>query len=345
VTAVVPAGTSLPFDPAPVQLAPVITSGSGLLRVASERLRLPRLLADLRPDVLVNPNESVPARVDCALVVVSQNLLFHCPGVGPIPAGPLRARLRSRLQFAFYRRQMPRAYGRADVVIPVSAHAAKQLSERAGLDLDKVQVVPYGADRLPVLPRLEPDGPKRLLIVGAVAHYKRLESALAALAELRRRGGEYRLDLIGGAWPGAREALRAVAAAARVAEHVNFVGPVDGEALAGAFAEAHAGLSLSACESFGIPVVEGMRAGLPHVVADEPWSAETVGEAAVRVDADDPVAVADGVELLADGETWRSYAARGRDAVSRYTWEANATRIAEIAAAAARRGAGSAARQ
>ena len=309
---------------------------SGMARVAAEFARLPSIAARVDPDVVISPNESVPKRIGGPVVVVAQNLLFHCPGVAPLQSGPLRARLRSRAQFAFYRRQYPRAYARADAVVAVSRHAARELAERADLDPARVHVVPYGADRLPVRPRSDEPGPRRLLVVGAVAHYKRLEEAVAALALLREAGGDYELLLAGGAWPGYGEVVDEAARAAGVGPHVRRLGPVTGEGLAELFASSQAGLAISACESFGIPVVEGMRAGLPQVVADEPWSAETVGEAAVRVDGRDPASIAAGIRTLEDPSEWRRRAQAGREAAARYTWSANAAGIVAVAAAIAR---------
>lgn len=328
-------GCQLP-DPGPrVDTVTFKFAGSGPSRVANEFLRLPALIRRLEPDVVINPNESIPPRLDCGLVVISQNLFFHCPALGPLQTGPFRARMASRLQFGFYRRQMPRAYQQADAVITVSAHAANELSEHAGLDLSRTHVVHYGADRLPLKARLAPGGPRRLLIVGAIAHYKRLQEAVEALRILRAGGGDYELHLAGEAWPGYRDVVVAAATRAGVAENVRFRGALDAEDLASAFATSHAGLALSACESFGIPLVEGMRAGLPHVVAREPWSAETVGDAAVGVDASDPESVAAGVRELEEPAEWARRAEAGRRATERYTWTANAEGIARVAAAVA----------
>jgi glycosyltransferase involved in cell wall biosynthesis len=305
---------------------------SGIARVADEALRLPEVIRRWRPDVMINPNESIPPRMTVPLLVVAQNLVFHCPGVGPLESGSRRAQLRSRLQFAFYRWAMPRAYARADAVVPVSEHAARELAENAGLDLSRVHVVPYGADRLPVRPRRSVDGTRRILVVGTLARYKRLECAIEALRLLLEERGDYALDLAGSEWPGYGQVLRAVASAAGVRERVTFLGPVRGDALAELFANSHAGLALSRCESFGIPVVEGMRAGLPHVVADEPWSAETVGDAAVRVQGSDARSIAAGIRRLEDPDEWARMATSGCDVAVRYTWKANAAGITRVAA-------------
>lgn len=314
----------------------VPTPRSGAERVLEDFIRLPAVEAKVLPDVVISPNESIPRRIRAPVVVVAQNLFFHCPEIGPLRTGPPLARLRSRLQFIFYRRQMPRAYARADVIVAVSRHAAAELARYARLDPRRVRVVPYGADRLPVRPPIESARTRRLLVVGTLAHYKRLDVAVAALAALRRGGADYELLLAGEEWPGYRDVVDRFARAVGMQQHVRRLGAVSGEELAELFAGSFALVSLSACESFGIPVVEAMRAGVPVVVADEPWSAETVGDAAVRVVGTDPWSVADGVRSLLDGSERKRRVEAGRRTAACYTWSGNAAGIAAAAASVVR---------
>jgi glycosyltransferase involved in cell wall biosynthesis len=319
-----------------VSITQVRTRGSGMRRVAADFLRLPALAAELGANIVLSPNESVPTRLRVPLLVVAQNVVFHCARVGPLPSGSRVARLRSRVQFAFYRRQMPRAYARADAVVAVSRHAARTLAEHAGLDLARVSIVPCGADRLIPQERRPTAAMRTLLIVGAVAHYKRLDVAVKALAQLRRTGANYKLVLAGEEWPGYGHVVDELAQVAGVETDVTRLGAVPGERLAALFASAHAMISLSSCESFGIPVVEAMRAGLPAVVADEEWSRELVGDAAMRVDGRSPDAVVAAVRALGNHDEWQRRSAEGRRLAAHYTWERTARGIADVAAAVLR---------
>jgi glycosyltransferase involved in cell wall biosynthesis len=323
-------GTELPPD-ARTEVLRMPVPGAGFLRVWRELTQLPRLVERAAVDVVISPNESVPKRLSAPVVVVAQNLLYHCAGVGPLPVGPRLSRLRSRAQFAFYRRQMPRAFRRANAVVVVSAHAAERLRVAAGLDPRKVTIAPYGADRLPVHERIVVR-PRRLVIIGAVAHYKRIDVALEALAQLRLAGGDYELLLAGEEWPGYAAVVDAHADRLGVGAHVTRLGGMANGALAELLAGAHASVALSRCESFGIPVLESMRAGVPVVVADDPWSEEFIGATAIRVDADDPEAVANGIRALEDDQEWQSRSAAGRRASEPFTWH---RMVAEIAAVAA----------
>ena len=328
VSALVRPGVELPVEG--LDLVHVPGVGSGVARIRTEWTKLPGLIASLAPDVFLNPNESLPRVVDVPLVVVAQNLLFHCPGAGPLPRGDVAARLRSRAQFAYYRWQMPRAYARARVVAAVSQHAADLLADRAGLDLARVRVVPCGADRLPVASAAPLNG-KTLLAVGAIAHYKRLDIAVRALAQL---GSEYRLVLAGDDWPGEWRALKEVAASAGVSERIELTGVVSDAELAALYARAHATVALSACESFAIPVVEAMRAGVPVVAADERWARELTGDAALLVPPR-PDDVAAAVRSLSDEGVRAPVVEAGHAAAARYTWARTAEGLARAAAEAA----------
>jgi glycosyltransferase involved in cell wall biosynthesis len=314
----------------------VVVAGvsSGLTRLRSEWFQLPRLVRTLRPDVFVNPNEAVPRSIDAPLVVVAQNLLFHCRQAGPLASGSLAARARSQAQFAFYRRQMPRAYARARVVVAVSRQAADLLAERAALDLGRVRIVACGADRLPVLPRVPQSGPKTLLAVGAVAHYKRLDLAIRALAALVEAGGDYRLLLVGEQWPGTWHPLAALAHDLGVRERVELLGVVGDAELAALYARAFAAVATSSCESFGIPVAEAMRGGLPVVAVDERWSRELADSAAILT-ASQPRAIAEGVRALQEDGVWQERSEAGLRVAAAYTWAGTASGIVAAAREAA----------
>ncbi len=73
-------------------------------------------------------------------------------------------------------------------------------------------------------------------------------------------------------------------------------------------------------EGFGMTVVEGMACGVPCVVSAHPSLDEACGDAAVRVDPDDPEAIAAGIgEALARRDDLR---ARGLAHAHSFTWQA-----------------------
>jgi glycosyltransferase involved in cell wall biosynthesis len=200
-------------------------------------------------------------------------------------------------------------------------------------------LVPGLADRLTVLanpvqgpasatpPRERLDGPVRLLFVGRLSPRKGPDVAIAALRELRARGVDARLTLVGSVFPGYEwfeEQLRA--GAADLGGHLEFagfrsdVGP--------ALADADVVLVPSVLdESFGNTAVEAMLAGRPTVVSGLRGLREAVDgcAAAQVVEPARPGLWADAVQRVVDDwESFRTAAvrdartARDRHAPARY---------------------------
>jgi glycosyltransferase involved in cell wall biosynthesis len=74
-------------------------------------------------------------------------------------------------------------------------------------------------------------------------------------------------------------------------------------------------------EGFGMPVTEAMACGVPCVVSSHPSLDEACGDAAVRVDPQDPDAIADAVARALDEAD--GLRARGLTHARRFTWLAN----------------------
>jgi len=74
-------------------------------------------------------------------------------------------------------------------------------------------------------------------------------------------------------------------------------------------------------EGFGIPVVEAMASGTPVVASSHPSLDEACGEAAVRVDPEDPGAIADGIRRALTERDRLS--ALGLDHASTFSWRAS----------------------
>ncbi|HET7567379.1 MAG TPA: glycosyltransferase [Gaiellaceae bacterium] len=314
-----------------VEVVPRAASTRG--RLVYELAGLAGALGRLGADLLISPNESVPRRCPCPVLVIAQNVVYHC---GWEPAAFLgasaRVRLGARAQAAYYRRRMPSAYRRAAAVVAVSEHAATLLEARAGLDRARTSVVPSGSDSF-LLPD-PPEVPRRecVLAVGALAPHRSLPATLAVFAELRRRQPALELVLAGGDWRGYRAVVEAEIERLGLRDSVEVAGAVPAERLVELYASSAALLHLSSCESFGLPLVEAMRYGLPVVAAAHGPSAEIAAGAAVLVDPTDPVAAAAEVgALLASAEQLEERRRRGRARAAKLTWERTAAGIADAA--------------
>lgn len=304
-----------------------------LHRIGFEAFLLPRLLTRLQADVFISPNESVPKRVPCAMVVVAQNLVYHRPsGTGTFVGDSAVRRLRSRLQASYYRARMSHAYRRAAQIVAVSSETARVLHESAGLDLVKTAVVHEGADSF-LLPPARAEGRQpRLLVVSALSPYKGIEQVLAIFVGVRVGQPSLTLHLVGADWRGFRGVLERRARELDVHDSVQFHGAIRPQELADLYATSTVLLALSSVESFGLPIVEAMRYGLPVVAADRSSLPEVAAGAALLVDPDDvPAAEAAVAGLLADTARWNDLSKAGRERAGELTWAKTAAGIASAA--------------
>ncbi|NEK85476.1 glycosyltransferase family 4 protein [Blastococcus saxobsidens] len=211
--------------------------------------------------------------------------------------------------------------------LDVLTEVAPRLSRRATVVHNAVR---GPAEVVPARPRL--DGPLRLLFVGRLNPRKGPQVALAALAELVRRGVDARLTVVGDVFPGYEwfvDELRATVADAGLGDRVEFLGfHADvWPQLAGADV---ALVPAVGDESFGNTAVEAVLAARPLVVSDHSGLREAAAgyTGAQAVPAGDARAWADAIaRVAADWPRFREAAladaalARERSAPERYAAE------------------------
>jgi glycosyltransferase involved in cell wall biosynthesis len=195
-----------------------------------------------------------------------------------------------------------------DVIFCNSRATAADVHALLGVEEDRLRVAPPGLGR-----GLSPDGAVRdlgrpyLLTVATLEPRKNLGTLLEAHAVL---GGEPALALAGGEGWGEQPELTQPGLLP-----LGFV--PDGE-LPALYRGAAAFVFPSRFEGFGMPIVEAMACGTPVVASSHPSMDEACGDAAVRVDPDDPAAIAAGIrQALSEAEELR---ARGLEHARRFSW-------------------------
>lgn len=215
--------------------------------------------------------------------------------------------------------------GRADHVIAVSAHTARQVVERLGLPESRVSVVHHGCEelRLPaagrreaILARLGVQRPF-VLHVGALQARKNVERLVTAF---EIAGEDCQLVLAGSLGFGAEPILdRIRCSSAR--ERIRRVGHVSDETRGTLYACAEALLFPSLEEGFGLPVVEAFSVGLPVIASRVSALPEVAGGAAELVDPLDSDAIANGLGRVLGGPALQDDLRRkGRARAQQFTW-------------------------
>ena len=279
---------------------------------------LNRLVGDV--DVLHGTNFVLPPARDVPGVVTIHDLSFFRDDAFP--------------GAAHWREMVPWSARRAARVIAPTDAMAEEMSERLGIDRDRIAVtyegvapVFFGARPLSDM-ALERMGIARpfAVAVGTLEPRKNLARLLQAWKAASPAMPDWTLVLAGPVGWGPR-----LPAVPRVVP----TGWVGDETLPGLLAAADLFCYPSLYEGFGLPPLEAMAAGTPCLVGRYSAATEVLGDAAVLVDPFDVDHMAEALERLGtDDARRRRHAIAGKAHATAYTWERTASATIEAYRAA-----------
>ncbi len=236
---------------------------------------------------------------------------------------------RVRLQLRWL---VPPSLRRASRVIAISEFTKRDLMQRYGTPEDKIVVVPEapaaGFTPLPdAAAQPLPAGISEpfVLAVGNLEPRKNLTTLIEAFGELVRHRGFAGTLVIAGKNKYQGEAAPAAVARLGLQSRVIFTGFIDDPMLRFLYNRAALFVYPSRYEGFGLPPLEAMACGCPVVASQATAIPETVGDAAVLVDATSVTELADAMaRVLNDPALARRLSVEGRAHAGRYSWERTA---------------------
>jgi len=295
-------------------------------------LALARLLRGQRFDLFHSPFDLSPRGLGQPLVVTVHDLNWIVD-----PRHNTHNPVARFFRGTYYRAAIRASMDRATRIIAVSDATREAIAEHSPANVRKVRVIPnaYDPRRLPPLSDAEARrtlagilgsdaGNPYVLTVGQGTPYK--NHAHAVQAFLRAFGGrpEYRLILVrrdAESDPPFERALRTEAARAQV----RVLAHVEPPALSALYRGARIVLHPSYYEGFGLPLLEGMAAGVPVVTSSVSSMPEVAGPAALLADPSDPEAIAAALSSLADDGALRArLIAAGHERVALFSVDAAA---------------------
>ncbi len=191
-----------------------------------------------------------------------------------------------------------------DRVFAVSEFSKRETAELAGVDPDRIDVVPNALEPVFSAEGESAEG-EYVLAVGTLEPRKNL----ARVVEATARAG-VQLRLVGASGWGETSVGGA---------HVTWLGRIDDAELAAAYRGARALVFPSLYEGFGIPALEAMACGTPVVTSAASAMAEVTDGAAVLVDPLDVASIAAGID---EADRRRNeLVPAGLDRARHYTWE------------------------
>ncbi len=271
---------------------------------AWEQALLPLLAR--RAELLVNPANLAPLAFPRNVVVIHDAAALREPD------------WYSRSYAAWQRTMLPAIARRAVRVVTVSAFSRRELWELLRVDSD---VVGGGVDH----ERFVPGAPRQQRPYVLTVASRTARKNLGALEETARRLAREGVELL--AAGGTRPQFREGASTA-----VRQLGHVPDEELPALYAGALAFVLPSLYEGFGLPCLEAMACATPVVASDRGALPETCGGAALLVDPDDPIAIAEAV-AAAIGDT--GLVERGLRRAREFSWERTAAELAAVLARSA----------
>jgi glycosyltransferase involved in cell wall biosynthesis len=282
-----------------------------------------RYAARTRPDLVVDVQNGIP--FFSRLVVRRPVVLLHHVHreQWPVVFGPMLARLGWWLES----RVAPMLY-RGCRYVTVSEATRAELAT-LGVGPHRVTVIPNGADPTPPTQRPKSPAP-RLAVVGRLVPHKRVEHAIEALASLRGRWPELRLDVVGRGWWS--DHVRAYARDRGVADAVSLHGWVDEQTKHEILAASWVHLCPSVKEGWGIAVLEAAAHGVPTVAyRDAGGTAESVRHGVTGLLAGDLAEFVAQVEALLSTDTLRAeLGAAAREHAASFNWTTTAADFADF---------------
>jgi glycosyltransferase involved in cell wall biosynthesis len=252
------------------------------LRIFVQQSVFPALMVRHRFDVLFSPGNVCPL-VGSFCRVLKINTLHH------YEAPELIGRTRS-----FYRKlAFSRSAKKANRIIANTERTREEICRLMGVPAEKVEVVPEALyDVFAPMPAEHTKsvcswyGLNRdyVLFVSTLYPYKNPETLIRAFARLLAGSSlDYELVIVGRDYESRRAKLEALAATLRIANRTRLLGYVPTRDMPFLYSGARVFVYPSLKETFGKPIVEAMRCGVPVIASDIPCHREVLGDAGILV--------------------------------------------------------------
>src|SRR5881296_997718 len=227
----------------------------------------------------------------------------------------------------------------SDGIICCSNYMLDHIQHQLGAVNAKIRVIPNGVessrfngDRQPhLIPTGVSENRKVILYVGRIVREKGIFTLLEALDELRNRGKDVSLVIVGEG--PLKEDLAKEVLRRRLSDRVKITGFVDQEKLVSLYNSCDAFVLPSHYEPFGMVALEAMASRVPVVVSDVGGLSEIVedGVTGVKVPSSDPHALAEGIlRVLDNRELSERLKENAYQAVQeRYRWDLIAEKTLE----------------
>jgi glycosyltransferase involved in cell wall biosynthesis len=334
------------MDAANVHLIDCFFSNENIpLRILVQQIYYPLLVRRFRLDV-VHALSQIPLLASCASVVKVCGLHHHL-----IPGEFMATNGRSLwhpLRLLYRRLIWDSSARRSTLVIANSTATQEGIVRFMGLNANRIRIVFETVDEAfsrqfdagdsrAAIRRDYGVGRDYVLYVSNLWFYKNPDGAIRSFArQIAKYADDLDLVIAGPDDFNRRTELRRLARDCGVEDRVHFLGRVPFKSLLKLYSAARVMYYPSLVETFGKPVLEAMRAGVPVVAARATSLPELVGNAGILVDPLDVEANADALHRAATDDILRKdLIQKGKIRAQDFSWEATARGTLRVCADAA----------
>lgn len=213
------------------------------------------------------------------------------------------------------------ALRRADAVIAVSQATKSALIDRFQADPDRITVIRHGSPTAPK--RVAKRSHKRpyFLFIGRLETHKNVDGIVRAFSQLRRKGRDIDLLLVGSRGFGYEAIVREISESA-FKDDIYELGYVDEGVKEELLQHALAFVFPSLAEGFGLPVLEAQSAAVPVITSSTTALPEITGDSGLLVDPRDGEALLRAMGRVHDDFALRKrLVAAGKTNIRRFSWD------------------------
>jgi glycosyltransferase involved in cell wall biosynthesis len=281
---------------------------------------LPKLLKDIRPDLLVHPDGFACLKTDIPQVSVMHDLNFeHYPGDLPF------------MYRKYYRLYFPKFASKARRLATVSEYSKQDIISTYSTDPGKIDVVYNGVndvyeplDEMTVMETRKSVsyGKPYFLFVGSLHPRKNIAMMLQAFDIFCTQNGNTHKFVIVGDKKWWTHEIKVTYEQMKHRSEVVFTGRMSIDELKNTCGAAFCMLYVSVFEGFGVPIIEAMRCGVPVITSDVTSMPEVAGGAALLAKPGDPADICDKMlSLAADEDLAASISRKGLIRSKDFSWE------------------------
>lgn len=282
--------------------------------------RLPAIFKKYNIDVFSSPDGYLSLRASIPQHAVIHDINFE--------HHPLDLPLTYRTYYRYFFKKFAHKAAR---LATVSNYSADDIAKTYGLHASKIDVVYNGANEIYKPLRLEEklhaqgtyaNGNQYFMFIGSLHRRKNIHNMVAAFDSYKKQhGGNTKLLIVGEkmwTYPELEIALKAM----EFKEDVIFLGRLNPKELRLVIGGSIAMLFVSHFEGFGIPIIEGMRCGVPIITSTTTSMPEVAGEAALLVNPFNILEITQAMHTIASDYVLRNESiSKGFEQSKKFSWE------------------------